>query len=51
MAIWYNLWQFGIYLWPFGIVCDHLVYFSSYDMFWTNKNLATLFLRCSPTEF
>jgi hypothetical protein len=25
-AIWYNLW-------PFGIVCGHLVYFSSFGMF------------------
>jgi hypothetical protein len=31
-AIWYNLW-------PFGIVCGHLVYFSSFG---SKKNLATL---------
>jgi hypothetical protein len=36
-AIWYNLW-------PFDIVCGHLVYFSR----WTKKNLATLRLN-NPT--
>jgi hypothetical protein len=32
MAIWYNLW-------PFGIVCGHLLCFW---YAWTKKNLATL---------
>jgi hypothetical protein len=36
MAIRYNLW-------PFGIVCGHLVYFSPIWNVWTKKNLATLF--------
>jgi hypothetical protein len=30
MAIWYNLWQFGI-------VCGHLVYFSHFGMFGQRK--------------
>jgi hypothetical protein len=30
MAIWYNLW-------PFGIVCGHLVYFSHFGMFGPRK--------------
>jgi hypothetical protein len=34
-AIWYKLW-------PFGIVCGHLVYFSPFWYAWTNTNLATL---------
>jgi hypothetical protein len=29
-AIWYNLW-------PFGVVCVHLVYFSRFDMFGPRK--------------
>jgi hypothetical protein len=35
MAIWYNLW-------PFGIVCGPLVYFFPISYVWTKKNLATL---------
>jgi hypothetical protein len=35
MAIWYNLW-------PFCIVCGHLVYFPQFWYVWTKKNLATL---------
>jgi hypothetical protein len=35
MAIKYNLW-------PFGIVCGHLLYFSLFGMFGPKKNLATL---------
>jgi hypothetical protein len=35
MAIWYNLWLFGI-------VCGHLLYFSPFWNVWTKKNLATL---------
>jgi hypothetical protein len=35
MAIWYNLW-------PFGIVCGHLLYFFQIWNVWTKKNLATL---------
>jgi hypothetical protein len=35
MAIWYNLW-------PFGIVCGHLLYFSPIWNVRTKKNLATL---------
>jgi hypothetical protein len=30
MAIWYNLW-------PFGIVCGHLLYFSRFGMFGSRK--------------
>jgi hypothetical protein len=30
MAIWYNLW-------PFGIVCGHLLYFSQFGMFGPKK--------------
>jgi hypothetical protein len=30
MAIWYNLW-------PFGIVCGHLAYFSKFGMFRPRK--------------
>jgi hypothetical protein len=30
MAIWYNLW-------PFGIVCDNLVYFTQFGMFGPRK--------------
>jgi hypothetical protein len=37
-AIWYNLW-------PFGIVCGHLVYVSHSGMFGPRKNLATLVRR------
>jgi hypothetical protein len=33
-AIWYSLW-------PFGIVCRHLVFFPFWYV-WTKKNLATL---------
>jgi hypothetical protein len=29
-------------LWPFGIVCGHLVYFFPFWYVWTDKNLATL---------
>jgi hypothetical protein len=32
----------GNILWPFGIFCDKLVYFSTFWYFWTQKNLATL---------
>jgi hypothetical protein len=35
MAIWYKLW-------PFGVVCGHLVYFL---YFWSKKNQATLIDR------
>jgi hypothetical protein len=35
MAIWYNLW-------PFGMVCGHLFYFSPFWNVGTKKNLATL---------
>jgi hypothetical protein len=35
MAIWYNLW-------PFGIVCGHLLNFFPIWKVWTKKNLATL---------
>jgi hypothetical protein len=35
MAIWYNLWLFGI-------VCGHMVYFFPFWYVWTEKNLATL---------
>jgi hypothetical protein len=35
MAIWYNLW-------PFGLVCGHLVYFFPFWYVWTKENLATL---------
>jgi hypothetical protein len=35
MAIWYNLW-------PFGMVCGHLLYFFPIWYVWTKKNLATL---------
>jgi hypothetical protein len=31
-AIWYNLW-------PFGLVCDHLVYFPQFGMFGPRKIL------------
>jgi hypothetical protein len=31
-------------LWPFGIVCGHLVHFSRFWSVWTKKNLATLLL-------
>jgi hypothetical protein len=34
VAIWYNLWPFGII---FGIVCGHLVYFSQFGMFGRRK--------------
>jgi hypothetical protein len=30
MTVWYNIW-------PFGIVCGHLVYFSRFGMFGTRK--------------
>jgi hypothetical protein len=41
MAIWYNLW-------PFGIVCGHLLYFFPFRYVRTKKNLATL---VSPSRF
>jgi hypothetical protein len=42
-AIWYNLLSLGIiYVWSFGIVSGHLVYFSLLWYVWTKKNLATL---------
>jgi hypothetical protein len=37
MAIWYNLW-------PFGIACGHFVYFFPFWYVWTKKNLATLLM-------
>jgi hypothetical protein len=30
MAIWYNLW-------PFGVVCGHLLYFSQFGIFGSRK--------------
>jgi hypothetical protein len=30
MAVWYNIW-------PFGILCGHLVYFSQFGMFGPRK--------------
>jgi hypothetical protein len=37
-VIWYDLWPFGvIYVWPFGIVCGHLVYISRFGMFGPRK--------------
>jgi hypothetical protein len=51
VAIWYILWQFGIFcghlvhfvaiwyiLWPFGIFCGHLVCFSRFGMFYQEKS-------------
>jgi hypothetical protein len=35
MAIWYNVW-------PFGVVCGPLIYFLPFWYIWANKNLATL---------
>jgi hypothetical protein len=35
MAVRYNLW-------PFGVVCRHLLYFFPIRYVWTKKNLATL---------
>jgi hypothetical protein len=35
MSIWYNLW-------PFDIVCGHLLYIFPIWYVWTKKNLATL---------
>jgi hypothetical protein len=43
MAIWYNLW-------PFGIVCGHWLNFSPIWNVWTKKNLATLYLDGYATE-
>jgi hypothetical protein len=47
MVIWYNLW-------PFGIVCGHLLYFFPFWYVWTKKNLATLTLNrtvcCAVTD-
>jgi hypothetical protein len=31
----------GHILWPFGIFCGNMVYFSPVWVFWTKKNLAT----------
>jgi hypothetical protein len=43
MAIWYNLWPFGIiYVQLVCIVCSHLLYFFPIWYVWTKKNLATL---------
>jgi hypothetical protein len=41
-AIWYILW-------PFGIVCGHLIYFSQFGMFEPRKNLATQGLACEAS--
>jgi hypothetical protein len=35
MAIWHNVWQFGI-------VCGHLVYYFPFWYVWSETNLATL---------
>jgi hypothetical protein len=38
MTIWNILRSFGICsLWPFGLVCGHLVYFSPFWFVWTKK--------------
>jgi hypothetical protein len=42
---WYSSWPFGTNnLWPFGMLCDHFVYFSRFGTYvvGTSKNLATL---------
>jgi hypothetical protein len=33
MTIWKILWPFWYNLWPFGIVCGDLLYFSQFGMF------------------
>jgi hypothetical protein len=38
MAIWYNLWLFGI-------ACGRWLYFFPFWYVWTKKNLATLVVR------
>jgi hypothetical protein len=43
MAIWYNLWLFGI-------VCGRLLYFFPIWNVWTKKNLATLDSICGISE-
>jgi hypothetical protein len=42
MTVWNILRPFCFNLWPFGIVCGHLVFFPFWYV-WTKKNLATLF--------
>jgi hypothetical protein len=47
LGIFYGHWDYfraiGNILWPFGIFCGNLVFFPVL-VFWTKKNLATLFL-------
>jgi hypothetical protein len=37
MAVWYGLWSFGINLWPFGMACSHMVYFSQFGIIGLRK--------------
>jgi hypothetical protein len=37
MTIWNIFWSFWNNLWPFGIVCGHLVYFSRFGRVWTKR--------------
>jgi hypothetical protein len=57
---WYILWPLEYFmaicynLWPFGIVCVHLLYFFPIWNVWTKKNLATLvssFMFCPVWTF